>query len=203
MILQDDNSPKLNLYKIRDMAVNSGRAIFNISQLANLLGVKKEMARLYSSRLVKKGLANRILRGYISFTDNNFIIATQLIEPSYISLNSALLFHGIIKQIPVNVQAITTINSKLLQQWGLEYHRIQPTLFFGYERVKIENSYVFMASPEKALIDGLYLHLFTTDFIQENVTTLNFNQMKKRLSTYKGYNSSNLKEMIKLLTQRL
>jgi len=79
-----------------------------------------------------------------------------LVEPSYISLYSALLYHKLIQQVPVNIQFVTTVNPIVMQSVGLEYHKISPKLYFGYDKIKIENSYILIAKPEKALIDGLY-----------------------------------------------
>lgn len=193
MIFQGDKLRKLNLYKIRDMCNKSGRSVFTTSQLANLLGVSDEIARLYSSRLVKNGMAQRIRRGYISFSRNDYIIATQLLEPSYISLNSALLFHGIIQQVPNNVQVVTTINSLNLSSEGIEYHKIDPGLFFGYDRVRTENSYFLMASPEKAMIDGFYLNIFDEEFLIDHSKGLEYSKIMERLLLFRGIKSKKIK----------
>ncbi|MCL5888827.1 MAG: hypothetical protein M1597_02570 [Candidatus Thermoplasmatota archaeon] len=86
---------ELSLYKIRDLATDSGRSVYNIQQLANLIGRSREITTVYFNRLVERKMATRLLRGRISFSDNDFIVATQLVEPSYISLDSAILFHEI------------------------------------------------------------------------------------------------------------
>ena len=86
---------KLTFYKIKEMALNSGRAVYNTSQLTNLIDKDYSIASVYLTRLWKAGLAKRLVRGKISFVDNDFVIASQLVEPSYISLSSALLFHNV------------------------------------------------------------------------------------------------------------
>ena len=202
MIFESDNNRKLNLYKMRDICNNSGRSVFTTSQLVNLLGVSDGMARLYLSRLVKKGMAVRIRRGYISFSRNDYIIATQLLEPSYVSLDSALLFHGIIQQVPNKVQAVTTINSLNLSSEGIEYHKINPGLFFGYERIRTENSYFLVANPEKALIDGFYLNIFDEEFLVEHSMGLEYAKIRERLLKYRGIKSRRIKEVLTLLTQK-
>lgn len=152
-----------NLYEIREKALKSGRAVYSIQQLANLIGKPKSIAKVYASRMVKKGLAKKLLRGKISFIDDDHIIATQLIEPSYISLLSALLFHGLIQQIPANIQCVTTKNSIKYPKFGIVYHKISPSLFYGYEKYKKESSYIMVAKAEKALIDSVYLNLIKKD----------------------------------------
>ena len=91
---------ELSLYKIRDMALNSGVGVFNAQELSNLINKKKSVALVYMNRLIKNGLAIRLKNGKISFNKDDFIIASQLVFPSYISLNSALLYHKITYQIP-------------------------------------------------------------------------------------------------------
>jgi predicted transcriptional regulator of viral defense system len=93
----------------------------------------------------------------ISFTDDPFIVATQLIEPSYISFNSALYLKGIIQQPPLSVvECVTTKNSFKLGKPRIEYHKIVPELYFGYERIERYGSYVWVAAPGKALLDKVY-----------------------------------------------
>ncbi|MGC8686960.1 MAG: hypothetical protein ACP5SF_05345 [Thermoplasmata archaeon] len=86
---------ELSLYKICDMALNSGLSVYNVQEISNLINKNKNIARVYMNRLVKNGLATKLTNGKISFINDDFIIASQLISPSYISLNSALLYHNI------------------------------------------------------------------------------------------------------------
>lgn len=158
---------KLDLYKIKEMAKKTGRAVYSIQQLANLTNKPKKIANVYAMRLVRKGLARRVIQGKISFTEDEFIIASQLIEPSYISLFSALLFHQLIKQIPKNIQCVTTTNSREYGLLGIKYHKISPQLFCGYKKYKKDFSYVMVADPEKAVIDAIYLNMISKDLVKE------------------------------------
>lgn len=189
------------IYEIRDLALKSGRAVYDAQQLSNLTGTSKEIAAVYLSRLVDKGLAKRVLRGKITFVDNDFVIASQLIEPSYISLDSALLFHNIITQVPRNVQSVTTINSMRFEDIGLEYHKIPGDLFFGFKRESIGGSYAFVASPEKSLIDGYYLNLYSIEELFEFSRELDYSDIWKSLNRFEGKGSKKLKEMVSLLMQ--
>ena len=76
---------ELSLYKIRDLALESGRSVYNSAQLSNLINMERTTASVYMSRLVDKGMAKKLIRGKISFVDDDFVIASQLVEPSYIS----------------------------------------------------------------------------------------------------------------------
>ncbi len=145
------------IYELRDKARNSGRLVFDLQQLANLDLIPSQYARVYASRLINKGFAHRIVEGVISFTDDPFIVATQLVEPSYVSFNSALYLRGVIQQVPISVvECVTTKNSFKLREPRIEYHKIVPQLYFGYERIPRYGSYVWVATPEKALLDIVY-----------------------------------------------
>ena len=122
---------ELSLYKIRDMALNSGVGVFNPQELSNLINKKKSVALVYMNRLIKNGLAIRLRNGKISFNKDDFIIASQLVFLSYISLNSAILYHKITYQIPEHIEGVNTINSYNYYRLGIIYHKVKPELFFG------------------------------------------------------------------------
>ncbi len=157
----------MNLYEIKELAVKSGRAVFSVQQLANLINKPKAIAKVYSSRLVKKNLAQRLTRGKISFSEDDEVISTQMIEPSYISLTSALLFHQLMQQVPVNTECVTTKNSIRYNRFGIVYHKIPASLFYGFEKHRKGLSYIFVAEAEKALIDSVYLNLISKKTARE------------------------------------
>lgn len=187
---------KLNLYKIRDLALKSGRAVFSIQQLANLIGKPKSVAKVYASRMVKKGLAKRLLRGRISFVDDDFVVASQLMEPSYISLNSALLFHGIVQQVPASIECVTPKNSRRHVKLGIVYHKIPPRLLFGYKKYRKAGSYIFVAEPEKALLDGIYLNVFRKGMVAELIKKMDRKKLEKYAAAFTGRGAKKARVMV-------
>ena len=154
-----------SVYELRDKIISGGRLVLSLSQLSNITGIPRGAAKVYASRLVKKGLASRIMEGTISLTDDPFVMATQLLEPSYVSLTSALYLNELIRQVPSVTECATTKNTRKFATLGIEYHRVHPALFFGYERLEKRGSYTFVATSEKAVLDMVYLgrlppHLF-------------------------------------------
>ncbi len=115
----------------------------------------------------------------ISFTDDEYIIATQLSEPSYISLLSALNFHGLVQQIPKNIQCINPMNTRTYNALGIEYHKISRKLFFGYKAYKKGDNYIFVADKEKALTDGLYLGQIDESLLKEIIKQLDIKMLLK------------------------
>ena len=119
---------------------------------------------IFLSRAVKKGLIHRLSRGYYV---NAFLKGWPAIEevgcflrtPAYISGEWALHKHGLLLQVPQACTVITLQSSvgqsRSLQYQGItfEFSRIAATLFFGFTR---EERYD-LATPEKALLDLLYL----------------------------------------------
>jgi predicted transcriptional regulator of viral defense system len=188
---------ELSLYGIRDLALESGRAVFSVQQLANITGKPRAVATVYSSRLVKKGMAKKLSKGTISFASDDFVIATQLIEPSYVSLNSALLLHGVIQQVSKNTECVTTRNSLRFRKLGITYHKIPASLFFGYKKQARENSHALVADAEKAVLDGLYLGNYSKKDLQEFKSQVDFEKLREFAEKFKGNGSKKIKELIK------
>ncbi len=187
---------RLSLYKIRDMAINSGISVFNVDGFAKLINKNANISRVYMNRLVKNNLAVKLLNGKIAFTDDVFVIASQLIDYSYISMNSALEFHGISYQVTKNVECVTTINSIKFENLGIEYHKIKPELYFGYKRYKKGVNYIFVADPDKAVIDGLYLGLYNDYDISEFKENIDFLNI---INTLKNIKIRGVKKILEVL----
>lgn len=88
-------------------------------------------------------------------------VATKLVNPSYLSLHWALAFYGI---IPETIVAYTSVTSQKPQRFcnalgTFSYQSVAPHLFFGYAPQALPDGRTYMlATPEKALLDLLYLH---------------------------------------------
>ncbi len=162
----------MRLYEMREALMKSGRAVFTTRQLSVVLGVPREHAKVYASRLVSRGWAWRPMRGRIAIADDDFALATQLVEPSYVTTHAALHLRGLLDQVPREVECATTRLSIRLDRLGIRYRRIHPSLFFGYERVERGLSYAFVASPEKALLDMVYFGYSPTEWGFADLDTL-------------------------------
>lgn len=187
---------ELALYQIRDLALESGRAVFSMQQLSNLIGKKKAICTVYASRLVEKGLAVRVLKGKISFEKDDFIIAAQLVEPSYISLGSALLFHGITRQVQKYIECVTTKNSFRFKKLAIIYHKIPAQLFFGFKKHAKGNSYAMVAEPEKALLDGLYLNIFSKKDLTELSKKTDLQKLRGFVRKFRGRGRKKLERLV-------
>ncbi|MCC7290394.1 hypothetical protein IT417_04070 [bacterium] len=92
--------------------------------------------------------------------DDYFFIANKIYAPSYISLESALSYYGFIPEATQQVTSITTRKTNLFEtQFGnFSYKSIKSALFWGYEIVENNGRPYSIASPEKTILDYLYLH---------------------------------------------
>ena len=86
-------------------------------------------------------------------------LASLLTYPSYISLEKALEFHGLIPERVTVFTSVTTKRPYLYESsaGNFEYQHIQQSLFWGYEAVTMREQTAFFACPEKALLDFFYL----------------------------------------------
>ncbi len=87
-------------------------------------------------------------------------IASILRKPSYISLEKALEYHGL---IPESVRVFTSLTTKRPAKFSsalgsFSYRSIKRALFWGYASVTVNKQTGFFASPEKALLDLIYLN---------------------------------------------
>lgn len=90
-----------------------------------------------------------------------FLVANRLVRGSYVSLQSALAFHGL---IPEYVPVTTSVTTGRPASWetplgDFTFRRVQASHFTGYQVVELGGSQrAFVAAPEKALLDLVYLH---------------------------------------------
>jgi predicted transcriptional regulator of viral defense system len=78
-----------------------------------------------------------------------------LVYPSYLSFEAALSRYGILSQIPYAVTFATPQRSRrlVLGDTTVEFRQLKRALFFGYTL----ESGLYVAEPEKALLDQLYM----------------------------------------------
>ncbi|MDR0973151.1 MAG: hypothetical protein LBM61_04110 [Prevotellaceae bacterium] len=130
------------------------------------------------TRWVQKGLLLKLRNGYYSFPEYlqepnfTFIVSNQIYHPSYVSLHTALAFYGMIPEAIVRTTAVSNLKKTSYENaFGtFTYQQIADSLMFGYDlKVFGNNRTVRFATPEKALLDLLYLYPFysTTPELEE------------------------------------
>jgi predicted transcriptional regulator of viral defense system len=89
-----------------------------------------------------------------------FLIANRIVRGSYVSLQSALAYYGLIPEYALLTTSCTTMRpqSHRTPLGAFDYRHIRPALVFGYRRLDLgQGQYAFVAQPEKALLDLIYL----------------------------------------------
>lgn len=116
-----------------------------------------------------RGLILKLKKGIYLLNDNDRtltpsreFIAQQMYGPSYVSLEYALGVYGLIPEGVVDITCITTKKTMRITnpRGTFIYQHIKPMAFRGFTAVRDSQglSY-FIAEPEKALVDFLYLNL--------------------------------------------
>jgi hypothetical protein len=119
------------------------------------------------TRWCRKGLLVRLRQGWYAFAeclqmpDFARYIAGRIYKPSYISLHTALSFYGMIPEAVVSINSVSTLKTMSFSNSFGEYtyQHIKPSLLFGFEHKNMgDGRAIPFATPEKALLDLLYLY---------------------------------------------
>ncbi|MEM6396019.1 MAG: hypothetical protein AAF741_06700 [Bacteroidota bacterium] len=107
---------------------------------------------------VRNGLYRRTaheMRGEL----DRYSIAYQIYPPSYVSLHSALKYHGFIPETVFEVTSVSTRKTKMIEfrNTRYRYRQIKDDLFWGYREETWRGLTYWLATPEKALIDLAYM----------------------------------------------
>lgn len=119
------------------------------------------------SEWVRQGKVIRLRRGLYALAPHfqtkplhPFVVANRLVEPSYVSLYAALAYYGL---IPEAVFAVTSVAPARPRTYRTPlgtffFRHLAPKRFFGYQWLEVApGQFAWVARPEKALLDVLYL----------------------------------------------
>ena len=120
------------------------------------------------SRWVKAGRLYQLRRGVYALAPpfqkvkpHPFVIANRMVRGSYVSCQSALAHHGLIPEyVPVVVSVTTARPGRWETPLGVfDFRHIKTDWLHGYQQVDLGGGQsAFLATPEKALLDWIYLH---------------------------------------------
>jgi predicted transcriptional regulator of viral defense system len=184
---------------------------FNINQV---LLWDKYFDRNNLTRWCRKGLLVKLRNEHYAFPEYrqvpNFAqyVANQIYKPSYISLQSALSIYGMIPEEVVQLTSVSTLKTAhFTNPFGIfHYQNVKDNLYFGYEISAIpDGKGVLLATPEKALLDLLYLNPFykTEQDMEELRLDLDFMKYELNMSRFSDYlsrfSSRSLERRVSLL----
>jgi predicted transcriptional regulator of viral defense system len=140
---------------------------FGYEDIARVLKISPASARVSASRYVRLGLLMRLKRNiYVpkerwqtTSREERFTLANLGQTPSYISLMTALDYHEITTQVQRGIiESVAVKRTKEISLNGnvFRYTKVSRASYFGF----IRQQQFFIATPEKALLDAIYLMSF-------------------------------------------
>ena len=195
--------------KVRDLPLFGG-------DIAELLSADPQVLRNQLLRWKKQGLVVKLRKGLYALSRSERtikiskeLVADSLYKPSYISLETALSRY---KMIPERVLPVTSVTSRKTKTFQNDeglfiYRHLKKSAFFGFKLTRDEAGFpYFMAEPEKALLDYLYLNLggieagdenyFKASLRLQNRSILN----RKKIMSYAGrYGTNKLMKILEYL----
>ena len=148
------------------LRIVSGEPVFT-STVLMAGNVSAEDIRRQLARWVRAGKIVPLRRGLYSLappyrkTDPHpFLVANAMKSASYVSLQSALAFYGLIPEYTPVVTSVTTGRPEHIETGlgAFSFSHVKKSWFTGYRRVEVAPGQpVFLATPEKSLLDLVYL----------------------------------------------
>ncbi len=129
-------------------------------EVASIFGISTHSVGKYLKDLRDQRFVEKIRKGKWVLRSSNFDplqVAEFITAPqeSYLSLQTALYYHGMIEQIPAQTYSVTIDRSKTIRTpiGTFSFHHCNPDFFTGYKYIK---PFLKVAIAEKALVDYFY-----------------------------------------------
>lgn len=181
----------IRIEKMLQALSKEGKKIFTTKEFVRYTDIDKDVAYVYLNRLVKRGVIKKIKRGVYSLTEDVFLVANNLIIPSYFSLSTAYYLN---KKFTFMINKFFLCNSKksqniLIDATEVKFIKIKPRLMFGFVRRRWSDGYIFVAELEKAILDCLYLPRYcrigwTLEVIKESIDEIDYKKLETFLKMF-------------------
>jgi hypothetical protein len=171
--------------------IDSQKTVFNTKDLAIIWGITDQQQlknQIYYWTQNQKLI--RLHQGIFALNDrySRLELAGKLCYPSYISLETVLVQHGMIFQ---DVQAITSISNRTrfltCDNQRYSYHKLKDQVLLNRQGIIEEDNYA-VADLERAFLDLIYLY---GDYHFDNLGPINWEKAKLLSTIYQNKNLSN------------
>ena len=142
--------------------------LFGLNEAQRATGMQRPTLRETLSRAVKRGDLIRVERGKYTAHPDPMIYASYIETPSYLSLWSGLRYYDVTTQQPSRVQVITSRNREDLE--SVEFFRSRS--LFGFGKRRYADFEIFVADPERLLLDCLERTAVPVEELPELVETV-------------------------------
>lgn len=201
------------------MNYQSFREALNGFKIFSLTDIKKVFPAFDSRRLIEwqeKGYIRKVINRWYIFAnvrvEDNLLYwaASRIYQPSYISLETALSYYGMIPEAVYTTTSVSTLKTTSFDTHlgAFAYRHVKPVLFFGYQVVEWQGFPIKMAKPEKVILDYLYLNpqldrnedwqglrlnretvheVVDGEKVQEYLTIIQINALNRRVSRFLNF----------------
>lgn len=145
----------MNIYQCLEILKKRRTPVYTTSEIARALGTTKSRTNTYVKRMRDRGLLYRVAKGIYTLESDPMIYASYVIPGSYISFNTALYLHKKINQIPAKIQVAVPRRVRKKVE-GVEFISLPKRMFFGFRKKEYKGYPIWIAEPEKAVVDILY-----------------------------------------------
>lgn len=161
-----------------------------VREIPHANALRNQLRRWQSRNLVMKMRRGVYVLAGAKKPEVNWL-ANQLYAPSYVSLESALNFYGLIPERVADIVSVTTLKTLRFQNesGSFVYRHLKPAAFRGFKAVNSGKFSFLMADPEKALVDFFYFHL--PAFAEDVETVI---QNSYRLQNYEDLDTRKLRQ---------
>lgn len=158
--------------------------LFKFFDLSSESAAKSLLYRLKKAQIIKSLARGKFCFNFSSHTPSDFAIANFLNIPSYVSLESALSFYGIINQFPYQVTSVTLGKSKVFHfnQKKFSFTHLRSDYFTDYA----QKDDFTIATPQKAIFDFVYL-VYKGSRSKNNLDLLIFSKGGVTKAEFKDY----------------
>ncbi|HKK09358.1 MAG TPA: hypothetical protein VJ939_00910 [Bacteroidales bacterium] len=133
--------------------------IFTLNDVIKITGQKKDVVTSSLSRWVKQGKVVRLKNQYYSLKDiETKFLYQKLFKNTYVGLHAALEYYESTTQRFNNLDLVTKniLKDQMIGNVRVNFHKVKKDLFFGFEKIRISNTEIFISNIEKTIIDCTY-----------------------------------------------
>lgn len=139
---------------------------FFLFSLQDILKLDPGFHRQRLHEWMQKGYIRKVVNGFYIFSNISlderllFLISNTAYAPSYVSLESALSYYGLIPEGVYEVTAVSSRSTRLFRSdvASFRYRHMKREMFWGYTLEQVSGRMCMIAEPEKAILDFLYFH---------------------------------------------
>jgi predicted transcriptional regulator of viral defense system len=147
---------------------------------------------------------------YQAVAPHPFLVANRLLQPSYVSLQAALAHYGL---IPEYVAVVTSVTSRRPGAWETPlgryaFRHLKQSRFFGYHRLQVaDGQHAFVATPEKALLDLIYLEpgaddpMYLAELRLQNLERLDLDRLRQQVKRAESPKLARAAQVIRSLAE--